>query len=82
MSRPDRREMAYVEREHLRGLQALGYSHDRGVNCAEWEVRIPFDQHGNSGKITLGQLDEREDVRLESARNAASGAAPPNREII
>ncbi|MEU8174503.1 hypothetical protein AB0C14_16610 [Microbispora hainanensis] len=75
----DRGEVAYVEREHLGDLQALGHRDDGGVHGSEREVRVAFDQRGDSGEVRLGQLDEREHVRLESVEKRAlrCGTAEP-----
>ncbi|WP_327049337.1 hypothetical protein OG320_16520 [Microbispora sp. NBC_01189] len=75
--------MAYVEREHLGDLQALGHRDDRGVNGAEGQVRIAFDQRGEtlarSGLVNSTSVNTSDS---RAWRNAASDAAPPNLEII
>jgi hypothetical protein len=79
----DRGEVAYVEREHLVDLQALGHRDDRGIYGAKGKVRIAVDQRGDSGEVRLGQLDEREHVRLESVekRGLRCGTTEPGDHV-
>lgn len=59
MGRVDGREVAVVEGEDERRVEALGEGDHRGVDAAEREVGVALDQLGDAG-VVLG--NERLDV--------------------